>query len=186
MNTKQQHSEYHHKSGFEAKENLDTLAAAGFALARTTLFSGLEIYDAEKTWIMQRIAFLCRDSNSAYDGYIDFCQQIPFYLEHYPQKKGVMTGQDPFEWVKYLSSSAINRQIQKDQTPVRPNWKTLAEAVLDITETYQQDMVDYWLNWFIARKAGLELRVFIRVIKFHLSITDQFGKLRPADMRPGD
>ncbi len=171
MNTKQQNIEYHHRSAFEANENLDTLAAAGWGFARVILFSTRFNNEKQNQKILSYIRRFLAGANNPYDAYIEFCHRIMLFTQYIMRyKKGVppacaLTWFNPsypegFEKTRIMQERFL--QKRELEPSWKKHWKALAEAVLDITEDGSTQNFEYWINWFRQRRAGIYLYLFLQ------------------------
>lgn len=173
MNMKEQHTEYHHKSGFASKENLHLLAAAGWKLARVTLFPRQLYTDKENQVILKQILHYIIISPDPYQGYLEFCQRILLlnqYLEcgeHGSFCTPAMAWFSPACELGFSRTEKMYQNIVAERGPSLffvKQWKDLAEAVLDITESPGIENYEYWMNWFNERGEFDELFLLIRCI----------------------
>ena len=180
MNTKQQRIEYHHRSGFEAKENLDILAGAGFAFACVTVFRTHPFDEATAIQIGRTIASLFRNCNNPYDAYIEFCQRLLLALDEQPLLfRKMQLSKGALLWLRlhdegYALTESMYQQLlekRKRNALFKLKWKALAEAVLEITEEQSQERFEYWITWFRKRHASHELFLFINAIEFQANTT---------------
>lgn len=175
MNTKQLNEEYHYKSGFAAKENLDTLAAAGWTFAKVTLFHSHLYYDHELLQLHRQMVRLMATGNSPYDTYLEFCQRLMLAVDFITRYREGVLCTSAIQWFRPTFTDGFartgpmyERLLQKrEQDPLwKKQWKVLAEAILDITEGHSQEKFEYWITWFKKRRARYELFIFVRAIEY--------------------
>lgn len=173
MNMNEQDSEYHHKSGITSKEDLHLLAAAGWRLARVTLFSRQFFADKENQAILKQILHYIIISPDPYQGYLEFCQRMLLldqYLESGETGSFSAPGLawfSPYCEMGFSPTEKMYRQIVAERGPSLffvKQWKDLAEAILDITEFPCTENFEYWMNWFNERGEFDELFLLIRCI----------------------
>ena len=171
MNTKQQHIEYHYKSGFASHENAAVLANAGLDLTGAAIPNFVFIPSREgqqfHTSVKKFIFGIC----DHYLGYLEYCERILLLSENIG-KYGQLKLQNNFlSWLEpgghfYNTKEDYDLLLKKrEQYPDwKKNWKGLAEAVLEMQESHAPHILVYWENWFIERKAREELTLFRKAI----------------------
>lgn len=192
MNTKQPYPIFHNKRSLSPAKKLQLLANAGWTFAKLTIFS-LPVYNNDELPAIQKeIKLIYASSFNAYDSYVEFCQRMLLAMNYYPGQycQTILCDKAP-SWFRsetegYIKTRSLYEDLlaKRKQAPsLHIQWKALAEAVLDITEIYSEEIAAYWTRWFKEREAEVEAKLFIQALQIQNRDTRVFERSIKANMR---